>query len=234
MWRELLDIFRLRSGEQPIGELFDKMLRTSLDHTRRAGDIYFGAGSAKEERDKLHRRDARINKLERKIRKRVLVHLSTRKSVTDIPYCLLLISLTKDVERIGDYAKNLTEVGEFCPTPIPESAVLAKLKVIREKVEAALDVTPEVFAGSDYHRAVTLLIGVEDSARMCDALLPEIAKSGYDSGVATALVLGARYYKRIASHLMNILSSIVVPLHRVDYFDRERIGAAAVASLAKQ
>lgn len=234
MWRELLDIFRLRSGQKPIGELFDKMLITSLDHTRRAGDVYFGAGATKEERDRLHRRDARINKLERKIRKRVLVHLSTRKNATDIPYCLLLISLTKDAERIGDYAKNLTEVGEFCPTPIPESSILARLKAIREKVEAALEIAPEVFAVSDYHRAVTLLIEVEDSARMCDALLPEIAESGYDSGVTTALVLGARYYKRIASHLMNILSSIVVPVHRVDYFDRERIGATAAANLAKQ
>lgn len=226
MLRELLSILRSKSGEQTVGELFDKMLRTSLLHTRRAGDVYFGADAATEERDKLHRKDARINKLERKIRKRVLLHLSAHSNVPNIPYYLLLISLIKDVERIGDYAKNLTEVGEFCPTPIPDSSILDRLKLIRENVEAALGLTPEVFENSDHDRAVALLVEVEDSARMCDALLPEIAESGYDSGVATALVLGARYYKRIASHLMNILSSIVVPLHRVDYFDRERIGSS--------
>ena len=33
------------------------------------------------------------------------------------------------------------------------------------------------------------------------------------------MVLGTRYYKRIESHLLNILSGVVMPLHKLDYYD---------------
>jgi hypothetical protein len=32
-----------------------------------------------------------------------------------------------------------------------------------------------------------------------------------------------RYYKRIVAHLMNLLSAVVMPLDRLDYFDEERV-----------
>jgi hypothetical protein len=37
--------------------------------------------------------------------------------------------------------------------------------------------------------------------------------------VARALAL--RYLKRIVAHLTNVLSSIVMPLDRIDYFDED-------------
>ena len=45
----------------------------------------------------------------------------------------------------------------------------------------------------------------------------------YDAGKTTALVLGARYYKRIGGHLLNVLSSVVMPLHKVDYYDEDEV-----------
>ena len=56
------------------------------------------------------KQDVKINKLQRKIRKRVMLHLSVQANSPDLPYCLVLISLIKDVERIGDYAKDLSEI----------------------------------------------------------------------------------------------------------------------------
>jgi len=37
------------------------------------------------------------------------------------------------------------------------------------------------------------------------------------------VVLAARYYKRIESHLLNILSGVVMPLHKLDYFDEDAL-----------
>ncbi len=54
-------------------------------------------------------------------------------------------------------------------------------------------------------------------------MLSRIAQLNYDSGKTTALVLGARYYKRINGHLINVLSSVVMPLHKVDYYDEDEI-----------
>jgi len=35
------------------------------------------------------------------------------------------------------------------------------------------------------------------------------------------LVLATRYYKRIGGHVLNVLSSVVMPLHKVDYYDED-------------
>jgi hypothetical protein len=35
------------------------------------------------------------------------------------------------------------------------------------------------------------------------------------------VVMGTRFYKRIAAHVLNILSSVVMPLHKLDYYDED-------------
>ncbi len=71
-----------------------------------------------------------------------------------------------------------------------------------------------------------------DLAKRCDSLLERIAKSDYGAGTTTALVLGARYYKRIGAHVLNILSSIVMPVHKLDYFDEDEIPEADLRGCA--
>jgi hypothetical protein len=36
-------------------------------------------------------------------------------------------------------------------------------------------------------------------------------------------VLLTRFYKRIAAHLSNVLSAVVMPLHKLDYFDEREV-----------
>ena len=50
-----------------------------------------------------------------------------------------------------------------------------------------------------------------------------LAGSDHGAGVTTALILGARFYKRIAGHVLNVLSSVVMPLHKLDYYDENAI-----------
>ena len=40
-----------------------------------------------------------------------------------------------------------------------------------------------------------------------------------DAGATTAFILGTRYYERIGGHLLNVLSGVVMPLDKVDYYD---------------
>ena len=52
------------------------------------------------------------------------------------------------------------------------------------------------------------------------AITPTPAGEGKST---TALALATRYYKRIGGHVLNILSSVVMPLHKVDYYDEEEL-----------
>lgn len=223
MLKELLSIFRSDNPLHGMGDDFAEMMGIARDLTHRAGDAFFGEPLTPEERTELYRGDVMVNKLERTIRKRVIAHLSLRGTAADLPYCLSLMSLVKDVERIGDYSKNLAEVREIHPDPLPAGALLDELKEIRKGVETAFASAADVFARSDRETASEFIRTGRDLAHRADALVEQVAASDYNARQATALALGTRHYKRIGGHLLNVLSGVVMPLHKLDYYDEREL-----------
>lgn len=223
MLRELLAIFRSGEPLARMGENFAEMLKLTHQMTVKAGEVYFAESTGADEQTKIYKTDVGVNKLERTIRKQVIAHLSLRGTSASLPYCLLLMSLVKDVERIGDYAKNLAEVKEYHPDPLPEDDILAQLREIRAGVETSFAETAEVFATSDRERALALTHEGRELTHRCDALVERVARSDHEARTAVALALGARFYKRTAAHLLNVLSSVVMPLHKLDYYDEDEI-----------
>jgi phosphate uptake regulator len=221
MLRELLSIFRSDQPLAHMGDNFAQMLKLTHQMTLQAGDVYFGMSRKPDARTQIYEHDVQVNKLQRVIRKQVIAHLSLKGNSASLPYCLLLMSLVKDVERLGDYAKNLSEIPEFHPGELPDDELVGELREIRAGVEEAFAAAAEVFAASDHERAVALIRQGRDLTHRCDALVASVARSSYDAGTATAVVLGARFYKRIGAHVLNVLSSVVMPLHKLDYYDEK-------------
>ena len=225
MFRELISIFR---GDNPLGRMgdnFTKMLSLTRDQTIRAGQIFFSKPASPEERTQIYKQDVKVNKLERKIRKQVIAHLSVAGNSADVPYSLLLMSLVKDVERIGDYAKNLAETLDVSGAILPDDDTVAELREIRNGIEGTFEAVAEVFAQSDEEEAVALIRQGRDMSHRCDALIDRIAKGDYDAATTVAVTLGTRFYKRIGAHLLNILSGVVMPLHKLDYYDEKVLQA---------
>ncbi len=221
MLREMLSLLRSTEPLKEIGDNFSQMLEMSRQLTVAAGELYFGESGSPEQRTEIYRRDVKVNKLERRIRKQVIKHLSLGVNSADLPYCLLLMSLVKDVERIGDYAKNLTEVHDFRPELLPDDDIVAELREVRVEVEGAFAATLDIFTRSDRERAMELIQQGRATGQRCDALIVRIARSKYDAGTATAVALGTRYFKRIGAHSTNVLTSVVMPLHKLDYYDEQ-------------
>ncbi|HSG50222.1 MAG TPA: hypothetical protein VLA43_20515, partial [Longimicrobiales bacterium] len=98
-----------------------------------------------------------------------------------------------------------------------------ELRELRRIVESILADTGEVFAASDTETAAELIRVGRDVNQRADRLVPRIAGGAYDAPTTVTLVLGTRYYKRVCSHLMNILSGVVMPLHKLDYFDEDAL-----------
>jgi phosphate transport system protein len=222
MFKELLSLFRSDNAIALMGEDFNKMLDLTHDLTMRAGPLFFD-GTNPDEHTEISRGDVKVNKLERKIRKKVIVHMALASNSGEAPYCLLLMSLVKDVERLGDYAKNIAEIYDDGGGPLPQDANLAELQAIRAIVEATYSAVKEVFATSDVEGAVGLIQEGRDAMRRCDALITKVAHSDYSAASTVSMVLGTRYYKRIEAHLLNVLSGVVMPLHKLDYFDERYV-----------
>ena len=225
MFRELISIFRADNPLGRMGDNFAKMLSLTRDQTIRAGQIFFSKPASPEERTQIYKQDVKVNKLERTIRKQVIAHLSVAGNSADVPYSLLLMSLVKDVERIGDYAKNLAETLDVSGAILPDDDTVAELREIRNGIEGTFEAVAEVFAQSDEEEAVALIRQGRDMSHRCDALIDRIAKGDYDAATTVAVTLGTRFYKRIGAHLLNILSCVVMPLHKLDYYDEKVLQA---------
>jgi len=223
MLKELRSLFRSANEIARMGEDFSEMLDLSRGLTMRAGRILFEEASEGDDRSEISKSDVAINKLERTIRKQVIAHLTLGSEAGDVGYCLLLMSIVKDVERIGDYAKNVAEIHDEGGASVPDDPNGTELRAIRGSVEETFGAVNGVFVSSDSRSALGLIQKGRSLNRRCDELIKVVAASSYDAATTTSMVLGARYYKRIESHLLNVLSGVVMPLHKLDYYDEKAL-----------
>ena len=82
-----------------------------------------GGAVAAEVNPELRSTDQKVNQLEREIRRELVVHASVLGRI-ETPAVLIYMSIVKDIERIGDYAKNLLDLAldgaDFRNTPDAE------------------------------------------------------------------------------------------------------------------
>ena len=60
--------------------------------------------------------------------------------------------------------------------------------------------------------------------KFCDEVIDKLAKSDeLSTNEAVSYTLIARYYKRIAAHLANIATSVILPLNDLDFYDEKQL-----------
>ncbi len=221
MWRELLAVLSDNDPLEPIAREFHQMLNVACNMSELVRPHIFSQDLSLGDRSKIYSMDIEVNKLERSIRKRVITHLSL--SGSEVEYCLLLISIVKDAERVGDYIKNISEVSELGGTPVPEGTIRSELEQLIETSHSILATTPTIVQADDADAALEQLRIGKSVSKRTDRLLVELAKSDFSVTQTTSMVLLTRFHKRLCGHVMNILSSMVMPFHKVDFFDAREI-----------
>ncbi len=177
-----------------------------------------------EERDlkqKIYDIDKKVNCLEKDIRRRIIEHLSLQPSV-DVTACLLLMSVVKDAERLGDYCKNLYEVTELLEKPIDRAVFSQYFNDVDRDIVTLFEETKEAFVEADEGKAKSAWGYEKKIAKSCDAIVGRVAKSSLSVNEAVAFALIARHFKRVVAHLVNIATSVILPLSDLDYFDERR------------
>lgn len=222
MLRELKALFSAHQPLAELGENFALMIALTGESVRQAGDAFFSPDALDPAvENEIRKRDIQVNKLQRKIRRQVVAHLSLDRTRGDVPYCLLVMSLVKDVERLGDYAKNLAGIRSLHPDPLPEDAIVAELAGIRDRVAREYSILSQVLETHDEQRAGQLIVEGRTLTRRLDGMIEETMQKDYAAPTMAFLVLGMRFYKRIVAHMVNVLTGVVQPLHKLDYYDED-------------
>ncbi len=169
-------------------------------------------------KNKIYDIDKKVNDLQKDIRKRIIEHLSIQPSV-DVTTSLLLMSVVKDAERLGDYAKNLFEVSNLLEKPIDKGAYVNLFNNIEGEISELFEQTKKAFIESDEDKAAKTWDFQKDIKKRCDGIIKNLAETTLSVNEAVCFTLMARYFKRISSHLTNIATSVILPLTDLDYFD---------------
>ena len=217
MWKRLVQRFTSVDPIKPITLEFMEMLEHTRTMSQRVHPHLFDQELNPIDSKEVYDLDVKVNKLERSIRKRIINHLNL--SNDKVSYCLLMMSIIKDAERMGDYLKNIYEVRALTGAYIPPSHFRAELESVIALVVETLNATPDIIANEDVAGATKHLQAGRSSAQKCDKLLSELAQSDLSAAEVTSMVLLTRFHKRLGAHLLNILSSVVMPLHKLDFSD---------------
>jgi phosphate uptake regulator len=170
----------------------------------------------------ISKTDVGVNKAQRQVRKELVVHASVQGAAADLPMVLSSMSIVKDAERIGDYAKNIWDIAA-AGVDLSTAADIAQLIKYRDRTSDMIGETARVFRERDIdaaHRMIQESDAIQDEY---DAGVRELLGGGTpEAPDAVARALLYRYLKRISSHAMNVLTSLVMPLHRLDFYDEKK------------
>ena len=139
----ILDVFKADNWSSEIVARIGKMLAIGHEMYDYASAGLLEGRLEGDPLQRIYERDKKINKIERKIRRRVVERLSLNSTRADIPSALIFMNAVKDGERIGDYVKNLHEVGGMMPAGVDRrrGAVGDEFRTVRAE-EADLAVEP--------------------------------------------------------------------------------------------
>ena len=200
----------------------DAKLSEMLTNSMHAYDItmncLLGDTNLETVRDDLYNTDKAINELHREVRREMIIHSAVNSRNLDIPLLLSYMTMSKDIERIGDYCKNLFEIaetgnsfakGDDLDTYMELKNDIGKLIVY---LQSCLNLDDE----SKVQELITLGSSLNnDLDEKITALLEDKEKIQYP--VATTLFY--RYLKRIVSHIINAATAIIMPTDQIDYLD---------------
>ena len=171
----------------------------------------------------IHKMDQTINKYEQQVRRKVLKHLAITGGVNMIPG-LILTSIVIDIERIGDYAKNIKDLAVAHPERLHCGRYNSEIERIEVGVGDMYGRVLPALKASDADAARSVMSSNWWILKKCDEIVTDLIKSpdpdlSPNDAITTALY--TRYLKRIAAHLMNISSSIVNPFERIGFREEE-------------
>lgn len=216
MIEKLLEI--LKSGENLIDlALKDtvSMLKTSSEMFNLVVDSIDKTGNDTLVKTGVAKVDKLINEKQKSVRKMVYEHLAIS-GAKDLPKSIELFSIINNIERIGDYAKNLAEVLDYASNEsVRESQYFARYDKIVTETKEMFAKMLTAFEANNFNDVSEVSVQYIGIATSCNQLIEDIIiNSSGDSikKVDARMVLMLRYTKRINAHLRNVSITIKNPI----------------------
>lgn len=168
--------------------------------------------------------DKELNADERAVRQKVMTHLSISGGA-DLTAGLVLVSVVIDIERIGDYTKNIYDLARNHPAKLHGGSLEPRISEIESAVAKDFRDMIQAFKKSDEEMARTIMAhykqGLSAACEEVSATLVSGRANDLGPADAATVALYVRFLKRIAAHSRNIITSVVNPFPRLGYKEKQ-------------
>jgi phosphate uptake regulator len=209
------------SQVEAIEEAVSQMLETASETFRMALDALTRRIDPDAIGPTLRKRDKSINKVERAIRRQLIVHAGVRGSLADAPVLFVYMAIAKDIERVGDLAKDMWDLAAN-GADMSQEPLLGVTNTVGEKVLHLIEETSRVFGERDGEAAIEILNASDAEVERYEKGMHAQLQAP-EAALAVTSALFYRYVMRITAHLMNVLTAVVMPFERLDYWDEDKI-----------
>ena len=217
------DIVKLWNADNLLAQAWDesyKMMMLSNEIFTQAIK-YLREGGNKETIKSLKKRDVEINIFQRDVRRKVMTHYAISQDIDDLPSGLVLLNMVVDVERVGDYTKNILDLALNHPSIIKSEEFSEDLYHVEQEVISRFSKTLEAIHTQDADVARSMMVSYKETLTSVSDNIVNGCISGEitlgDESKTVSLALYARYLKRIGAHLKNITTVLINPFDAVGY-----------------
>lgn len=223
MIKEILDVFRSDS-------LMERAYNRSFEMLYLTQEMFLEAKRVLRETEEnnldidIDDQDSEVNKYQRDVRKDVFTHLALGGN-EELASGLALVSIVIDIERIGDFTKNIAAIAKNYNQKLHGGVFEERLVKLEDAVEDSFKRAIKIFEESDEDAGRELIKEYKwvskETDNMIDSLIRE-EDPDFSSGRAAALTMYFRSLKRTHSHLRNVVTSVVNPFHRIGFKPKKK------------
>ena len=198
----------------------EAQVQRMVNDARHTFDLAMNAvtgGSVASVADEVRRTDRQINVTEMEIRRELVVHFSVHAGA-DATEMLVFMNMVKDLERIGDYNKNVFDLAEG-GVSFAGADDLDRILGFRDEISSRIALMREILTVRDEDRARAYIARSDELRREFDALVGELVHSTDPASHAVPRALLYRFLKRINAHSLNVVTAVIMPVDRLDYYD---------------
>ena len=223
MWKKLLSAFKTSGLHQEAFE--EALLMLKASHT-----MHSDAVAALHQKGimvaDIYERDQQLNKYERSVRRKILTHFTVSPH-PDINMGLVITAIVIDIERIGDYTKNIVELAVALPEAFDGGELHEEFLALEVVVDGMFEDVVPALQNSDVDLARKILKDHKNVSSRVERALQLLRNDQVlkgQSGRAVTAALYLRYLKRVSAHLKNAATSVLNPFHRIGFKEKKKDG----------
>ena len=160
--------------------------------------------------------DMKVDRLEVKVRKKILEHLAGS-TIKNISYSLMLTNMIRDIERVGDYSKSIAELTLTYPAKLKDGKHIDMIAEMKRNTSEMFVLTETAIKEDDKTSAKKAIKIYEKVLGDFDEVVKVLNEPKMCGPHAITFALLSVYLKRIAGHIQNISSTELYPFPQIGF-----------------